>query len=179
MEWLGWKGPQRSSNSKAPCPGQRCQPLIQAPHQSARSPIQPSLEHLQGWGSHPTTIYSFATAKVYQQGMTPISKLSPEAEVCSNTPSSTPRDVSSASPSSAAPVSPWRGWTAAMAVPIKLLLCIPEGKTWCSRNAKSQLETMIEHLMGRQGQPRGAQVHAMYLSDWKGCSQDPPLPRSH
>ena len=33
--------------------------------------------------------------------------------------------------------------------------------------------------MGRQGQPRGAQVHAMYLSDWKGWSQDPPLPRPH
>ena len=30
--------------------------------------------------------------------------------------------------------------------------------------------------MGRQGQPRGAQVYAMCLSDG---SQDPPLPRSH
>ena len=28
----------------------------------------------------------------------------------------------------------------------------------------------IEHLVGRQVQPRGAQVHAMYLSDRKGCS---------
>ena len=27
---------------------------------------------------------------------------------------------------------------------------------------------MIEHLVGRQGQPRGAQVHAVHLSDWKG-----------
>ena len=27
--------------------------------------------------------------------------------------------------------------------------------------------------MGRQGQPRGAQVHPMYLSDRKGWSQDP------
>lgn len=33
--------------------------------------------------------------------------------------------------------------------------------------------------MGRQGQPTGAQVHAVYLSDWKGWKQDPPLPRSH
>ena len=33
--------------------------------------------------------------------------------------------------------------------------------------------------MGRQGQPRGAQVHAMHLSDQKGWSQDPPLPRPH
>ena len=33
--------------------------------------------------------------------------------------------------------------------------------------------------MGRQGQPREAQVHAMYLSDRKGWSQDPPLPRPH
>ena len=38
---------------------------------------------------------------------------------------------------------------------------------------------MIEHLVGRQGQPRGAQVHAMYLSDQKGWSQDPLLPRPH
>jgi len=29
------------------------------------------------------------------------------------------------------------------------------------------------------GQPRGAQVYAMYLSDWKRWSQDPPLPRPH
>ena len=38
----------------------------------------------------------------------------------------------------------------------------------CSRNAKSRLETVIEHLVGKQGQPRGAQVHVMQLSDWKG-----------
>ena len=31
----------------------------------------------------------------------------------------------------------------------------------CSGNAKSQPEALIEHLMGRQGQLRGAQVHAM------------------
>ena len=33
--------------------------------------------------------------------------------------------------------------------------------------------------MGRQGQTKGAQVHAMFLSDQKGCSQDPPFPRPH
>jgi len=44
----------------------------------------------------------------------------------------------------------------------------------CSGNAKTQLEAMIEHLVGRQGQPSGAQVH-----DQKGWSQDPPLPRPH
>jgi len=48
-----------------------------------------------------------------------------------------------------------------------------------SRNAKSWPETVIEHLGGRQGQPRGAQVHAIHLSDWKGWSQDLPLPRPH
>jgi len=46
-----------------------------------------------------------------------------------------------------------------------------------SRNAKSWLEAVIEHLVGRQGQPRGAQLHAMQLSDQKGWSQNPPLPR--
>ena len=44
---------------------------------------------------------------------------------------------------------------------------------------ESQPEALMEHLVGRQGQPRGAQVHAMYLSDWKGWSQDPALPRPH
>jgi len=49
----------------------------------------------------------------------------------------------------------------------------------CARNAKSWLEPVIEHLVGRQDQPRRAQVHAVPLSDWKGWSQDPPLPRPH
>jgi len=47
----------------------------------------------------------------------------------------------------------------------------------CSRNAKSQLETVIAHF-GRQGQPRRSQVHTMHLSDWKGWNQDPTLRRS-
>jgi len=45
----------------------------------------------------------------------------------------------------------------------------------CSGNAKSGPEPVIEHLVGRQGQPKGAQVHAVYLSDQKGWSQAPPL----
>ena len=49
----------------------------------------------------------------------------------------------------------------------------------CSGNAKSQLERVIEHLLGWWEQPRGAQVHAVLLRDWKGWSQDPPLPRPH
>ena len=49
----------------------------------------------------------------------------------------------------------------------------------CSGNTKSWLEAVMEHLVGRQDQPRGAQVHAMPLIDWKGWSQDPPLPRPH
>jgi len=35
---------------------------------------------------------------------------------------------------------------------------------------------VIEHLVGRQGQPRGAQVRAMYLNDQILA---PPLPRLH
>jgi len=34
----------------------------------------------------------------------------------------------------------------------------------CRGNAKSQLDAVMEHLVGRQGQSRGAQVHAMYPS---------------
>ena len=49
----------------------------------------------------------------------------------------------------------------------------------CGGNVKSQPEAVIEHLVGRQGQPRGVQVHATHLSDQKGWSQDPPLPRPH
>jgi len=51
--------------------------------------------------------------------------------------------------------------------------------TGCSRNAESWLEPVIEHLVGRQGQPKGAQVQVMYLSDHKEWSQDSPLSRSH
>ena len=49
----------------------------------------------------------------------------------------------------------------------------------CRGNAESQLEPVIEHLVGRQGQPRAAQLHAMHLSDQRGWSQDPPPPRPH
>ena len=38
---------------------------------------------------------------------------------------------------------------------------------------------MIEQLVGRQGQPRGAQVHVMHLSDCTWWSQDPPLSKPH
>jgi len=34
-------------------------------------------------------------------------------------------------------------------------------------------------MVGRQGQARGVQVHAMHLSDQKGWSQDLLLPRPH
>jgi len=59
------------------------------------------------------------------------------------------------------------------------ILCTDGRNSHCSRNIKSGLATVIEHLVGRQGQPMGAQVHAMYLNDQKGWSQDPPLPRPH
>lgn len=49
----------------------------------------------------------------------------------------------------------------------------------CSRSVMSWLEPVIEHVMGRQDQPRGAQLHAMYLSDKKGWSQDPLHLRPH
>jgi len=48
---------------------------------------------------------------------------------------------------------------------------------WCSRNAKSWSEPVIEHLVGRQGQ--GAQVYAIPLHEQVGWSEDPPLPRPH
>jgi len=46
----------------------------------------------------------------------------------------------------------------------------------CSGSAKSWFEAVIEHLVGRQGQPKGAQVHAVHMIEYKGC---PPLPRPH
>ena len=49
----------------------------------------------------------------------------------------------------------------------------------CSRNAKSWPEPVIEQLVGRQGQHRGAQVHAVCLTDQHGHSQDLFLPRPH
>ena len=68
------------------------------------------------------------------------------------------------------------GWKkSASKDPILLLVKL----TCCSGNAKSQLEAVTEHLVGRQGQTRGAQVQAMQLNGRKGWSQDPPLPRPH
>ena len=52
-------------------------------------------------------------------------------------------------------------------------------ESWRSGNAKSQLETVIEHLVGRQGQPREAQVRAMHLGGQKGWILVPLLPRLH
>ena len=49
----------------------------------------------------------------------------------------------------------------------------------CSRNAKSQPEIVIEHLVGRHCQPRGSQLYAIYLSDQKQWGQEPCLPRPH
>ena len=54
---------------------------------------------------------------------------------------------------------------------------------WCSRNAKSQPEVVMEHLgsvgeRGEQDQPRGAQVHAMYLSDGRGGARIHPFQTS-
>jgi len=49
----------------------------------------------------------------------------------------------------------------------------------CSRNIESQPEAVIEHPVGRQGQPSGAQVHAMHTSDWKNRKQDAPFFRPH
>jgi len=49
----------------------------------------------------------------------------------------------------------------------------------CSGNSKSRPKPVTEHLVGRQDQPRGAQVHAMHLSDWNRWSQDPHLPRPY
>lgn len=44
----------------------------------------------------------------------------------------------------------------------------------CSGKVKSWLETATEHLAGRQEQHRGAQVHAVILSDQKEWSHEPP-----
>ena len=49
----------------------------------------------------------------------------------------------------------------------------------CCKNAESWPEAAIEHLVGRQSQPRGGQVYAMQLSDQEEWSQDPPLLRPH
>jgi len=42
----------------------------------------------------------------------------------------------------------------------------------------SQPEAVIEHLEGRQGQPRGAQVHAVYPSDGRAGARTHPFQSS-
>ena len=49
IEWLGLEGtPKIQRPSSNPLPWAGCHPLDQA----AQGPIQPGLEHLQGWGIH-------------------------------------------------------------------------------------------------------------------------------
>ena len=50
IEWLGMKGTiKRSSHSNAPAMGRAA---TKKKNQAAQNSIQPSLEHLQGWGTH-------------------------------------------------------------------------------------------------------------------------------
>jgi len=53
------------------------------------------------------------------------------------------------------------------------------GMANCSRSAKSGLEAVIEHVVGKLGQHKPGQIHTIHLSDWKGWMQDPPRPRPH
>lgn len=46
----------------------------------------------------------------------------------------------------------------------------------CRGNAKSQLDAVMEHLVGRRSQPRVAQVHAIFLNDQNRWRQDPSQP---
>uniref|UniRef100_A0A8C3PLQ6 Uncharacterized protein n=1 Tax=Calidris pygmaea TaxID=425635 RepID=A0A8C3PLQ6_9CHAR len=48
IEWFGLEGTLKIIEFQTPCHGQGHLPLDQV----AQSPIQPGLEHLQGWGSH-------------------------------------------------------------------------------------------------------------------------------
>ena len=49
----GWKGPQVSSSSNLPVAGRAANLHIEyCQGQAAQGPIQPGLEHLQGWGIH-------------------------------------------------------------------------------------------------------------------------------
>jgi len=52
IEWLGLEGTSKIIKFQPPCCRMSYQVLDQAPAQAAHSPIQPGLEHLQGWGIH-------------------------------------------------------------------------------------------------------------------------------
>ena len=52
VEWLGMEGTSRIIKLQPPCYRQGCQPPHFILDQAAQGPIQPGLEHLQGWGIH-------------------------------------------------------------------------------------------------------------------------------
>ena len=56
---LGWKGPQGSQSSNPPSCMQGHQPPHFIPAQAAQGPIQPGLEHLQGWTGHPQPLWVY------------------------------------------------------------------------------------------------------------------------
>jgi len=59
---------------------------------------------------------------------------------------------------------------------ILLILLSSHSLSDCSRNAELGPEAVFEHLEGRQGQARGAQVHAMHLSDGRDGARFHPFP---
>ena len=58
IEWLGLEGTSRTIKLQPPCCRQGPQPPNLIPAQSAQGPIQPGLEHLQGWSGHPQPLWA-------------------------------------------------------------------------------------------------------------------------
>ena len=61
-EWLGLEGTSRIMKLQGPClrQGHQLPYLILA--QAAQGPIQPGLEHLQGWTGHPQPVWAAVPA---------------------------------------------------------------------------------------------------------------------
>ena len=61
-EWLGLEGTSRIMKLQPPCCMQGHQPPYLILDQAAQGPIQPGLEHLQGWTGHPQPLWAAVPA---------------------------------------------------------------------------------------------------------------------
>ena len=80
-EWLGLEGTSRIRKLQPFHHRQGCQPLHLILDQVAQDPIQPGLEHLQGWMGHPQPLWAAVSAPHHSHSKELPSGIQPESSL--------------------------------------------------------------------------------------------------
>jgi len=80
-EWPGLGGTSGISKLQPPCLSQGCQPPHSIPAQAAHGPIQPDLEHLQGWTGHPQPLWAAVPAPHHSHSEEPPPDIQPKSSL--------------------------------------------------------------------------------------------------